>query len=224
MSRRRLAVVLAATALAVVVPLAASRSQPAETATALAPPTTPFPTTPCTGCGPTGSGPNAGTRAFAYPEHFCTNDPTSPGFGQFPIDSGVYALVYGLGKNAGGGPATFFAAVDGLPVRQLSTLDPGQTDRVFPLVVIPTNTQISLTVWATFSGKPGGTRVVFGNGSTFRQDTLVCDCPKLVASPPVGEVPTTPAIELGSVPTGSVPSESPPVKTVPPGGIFPPTR
>ena len=217
----RHAVILGAVAAAVVIPLAASRAGPnelvAQQVLPPGPPATPIPTAPCPTCGPTGAGPNATLRAWAYPLHFC---PPGTSFANqtFVAGSALYAIVYGLGRNDTSTPATFFGEINGT-VRQLQTLNAGERGISLPAVIVPPGDTFFLTVWATTDGTAAGPRVLFGNGTTQRTGTLTCDCvvPTQQSTPPSPSSPSSPTTpgEATSIPN---------INTVAPGGTFPPTR
>jgi hypothetical protein len=144
------------------------------------------PTVPCPFCGPSGQLGN-GTTAWAYPLHFClsVNAPDA-----------TFALIYGVGRLVTQ-PITFFASIQQFGTRQLDTLNPGDetAEFFFPpnplaLTVAPGETFL-LHVWATTDGTETGPRFLFGNGSTERVLTLVCECPTQQTVPPPPPPPVT---------------------------------
>jgi hypothetical protein len=198
---RFLAVCLLTAAAAVLIPLSLSRGEAVPAAGQVPP------TVPCPGCGPGSTVPGPKPFAFAYPEHFCP--PELQGASR-------YTLRYGLGAQAVTA-ATFFVSINGgAPVR-LETLQPGESAVSPPITVQPGET-FTVRTWATVNGKPGGPRVLFGNGAQGREDTLVCDCP------PPGVDTTSSTVPGSTVPGSSTvppPVVSVTVNTVPPAG-FPP--
>jgi hypothetical protein len=65
----------------------------------------------------------------------------------------------------------------------LDTLQPGDETAEYPAIEVPPGTTFLLHVWATTNSKVDGPRVTFGNGTTERNLTLVCECPTLQTAP-----------------------------------------
>lgn len=161
--------------------------------------TSPPPTDPCEGCGPSGTKNPGATQAWAYPEHHCLPDGTS-----------AYSITFGLGKNAPA-PAMFYARFPGQFDKPLGTINPGKQATVYPLTIVKPGTTIPIDVFAYSTA--GGVPVQFGNGSTLREFTLTCPCEQ----PPPTTTPSTPSTPPPTATGSSVPgtSTAPPVSTVP---------
>jgi LPXTG-motif cell wall-anchored protein len=167
---------------------------------------TPPPTVPCPGCGPSGSTVPGADRAYAWPDHHCLPDGTS-----------AYSVTFGLGANSAG-PATFYARfTDGpTPDLVLGTLQPGQRDTYYPLVIVKPGQTINVDVIARRNGVP----IQFGDGTVMREFALTCPCdqpPTTTTSTPSSPPPT---VTGSSVPPGKTPTPS----VSAPGGTTPPNQ
>lgn len=219
-------IIMAATALAVVVPLAATRYTPSARSQVVGPPTTPQPTVSCTpspraGGGGCGKGPGVKRDvAFAWIDRYC-----SGGVVVVPPGETQFAVNYGLGGQASGAVQFFgVATANGatIPTSPLDVLQPGQKDSRVRAAVVPDGVIFQVTLTGTYvSGPNAGQAVLFGNGSTTRIRFASGTCPAVTPQTPASSPPPTQFPPL--VPTTPA-TTAPPVNTVPGTGTIVPTK